>query len=104
MIDPGHQRRGIGKQLLEAMMSKIEQDSLPAFIVSSRESHRLYLQLGFVDVAHRSIDNEAWAKELCRVEQQAGIAQHANLPAQYQGITEDEHLMVRWPKGENTCK
>lgn len=99
MIDPSHQRQGIGKQLMEAAISAADRVSIPTFIVSSRESHSLYLRLGFKDLASRVIDNEAWAKEVCRVEQESGQSQFADLQTKYFGITEKEHLMVRWPIG-----
>jgi predicted N-acetyltransferase YhbS len=95
MVDPAHQRQGIGKRLMKAVLRQVEQDSLPTYIVSSRESHDLYLQLGFRSLAYRRIDNEAWAKQVYSIEVEAGKPTNPELAAQYRGIAEDEHLMVK---------
>lgn len=97
MVSPSHQRRGIGKLLLGEVLSTADHKSFPTFIVSSRESHNLYLKLGFQDLAYRHIDNGTWAKEVYRIEQQLGNSACDELPKKYSGVVEDEHLMVRWP-------
>ncbi|KAK2608838.1 hypothetical protein QQS21_002551 [Conoideocrella luteorostrata] len=95
MVDSSFQRRGIGRLLLQAALSATTQHSIPTYIVSSRDSHGLYRQLGFQDLASRRIDNEAWVDELIKLERSLGIPGDYNLLQTYRGVVEDESLMMR---------
>ena len=83
--------------LLQRVVDVSMRDALPIFLVSSRESHNLYLKVGFEDLASRKIDNGEWAKMACDVERQSGLVVNADLAQTYSGVTEEEHLMFLQP-------
>jgi predicted N-acetyltransferase YhbS len=97
MIDPSHQRKGIGRNLLQIVVDLSETEAIPAVIVSSRESHPLYSKLGFQDVKVWKIDDGYWAKEIEQTEKELGISGSEGIAAQCAGLTEEEALMIRWP-------
>lgn len=95
MIDPAHQRRGIGNKLLSTVLQKADEEGLPASLTSSVESHGLYLKLGFEDVEEFNIDNGDWMRQVRECEIQNGLPPSDDLVEMYDGVTETEHVMVR---------
>lgn len=98
MIDPAHQRKGIGGQLLAIVTALADAEGLPAFIMSSEESHGLYLKAGFKDLGTWTIDNGHWAAEIVKLESGLGIQGNEGLAEKYRGTMEVEAYMVRSPK------
>src|SRR5687767_2686095 len=68
MVDPAHQRRGIGALLLSQATSWADEQGVPTFIVSSRESYGLYAKSGFETLGKWTIDNGRLAKEVVQLE------------------------------------
>lgn len=80
------------------MLAKTDAEGIPAFLFSGRESHGLYTKLGFKTLASWTIDNGHWAKEIEQHEQTLGMTGNLGLAKQFEGVTEDESLMVRQPE------
>ena len=97
MILPTHQRRGIGGQLLRAVTDQGDKEGIPTLIVSSAESHGLYLKLGFEDLGQWTIDNGAWAKKIQEKERSLGMEVTNDLADKYEGAEEVECVMIRRP-------
>jgi ribosomal protein S18 acetylase RimI-like enzyme len=97
MIDPNHQRRGIGRKLLQKAIDVSEAEAIPAILVSSRESHPLYSSLGFQDQKVWTNDNEYWAREIEQREKELGITGCEGITEDCAGLTEEEALMIRLP-------
>lgn len=98
MIDPAHQRRGVGKKLLETLTSQSDADGLPTALISSAEAYGLYKKLGFEDQGQFPIDNGHWAKLMTEHEKSLGITGNEGLGQKFEGMKEVENLMVRWPR------
>lgn len=96
MIDPAHQRRGIGGQLLGAVLQRSDAEGMPTFLVSSAESRGLYGRMGFASLGTWRIDNEAWARRIAETERGLGIAGGEGLEEAFRGVGEVEDVMVRW--------
>jgi GNAT superfamily N-acetyltransferase len=97
MINPAHQRRGIGAKLLSAVLAKSDAEKLPTFLTSSMEAHPLYTKLGFVDFGPDfRIDNEDWARRIMELEEQLGVDESRRLKDRCVGLYEVENCMVRW--------
>jgi predicted N-acetyltransferase YhbS len=96
MVDPAHQRKGIGRQLLAAVVARSDAAGLPTFIMSSKEANQLYLRLGFEELGTAEIDNEYWAKEIVAHERALGIEGNEGLADMYEGKMEVERSLVRW--------
>ncbi|KAH8695505.1 acyl-CoA N-acyltransferase [Talaromyces proteolyticus] len=97
MIDPAHQRKGIGQRLLSAVLAKSDAEGIPTFLTASAESHALYEKLGFVDIGPAfRIDNEAWAREVLMRESVLGMEVNTKLEEQCRELSEVENCMVRW--------
>jgi ribosomal protein S18 acetylase RimI-like enzyme len=97
MINPNHQRKGIGRKLLQTAIDVSEAEAIPAILVSSRESHPLYSSLGFEDQKVWTNDNEYWAREIEQREKDLGITGCEGITEECAGLTEEEALMIRWP-------
>ncbi|KAL2211355.1 acyl-CoA N-acyltransferase [Sarocladium strictum] len=97
MINPNHQRKGIGRKLLQTAIDVSEAEAFPAILVSSRESHPLYSSLGFEDQKVWTNDNEYWAREIEQREKDLGITGCEGITEECAGLTEEEALMIRWP-------
>ena len=57
-VDPKHQKRGLGKRIVAALVDHLYQTALPGAYVSliaDGEAHRLYSLYGFKPTAPRSI-------------------------------------------------
>ncbi|WYZ38255.1 hypothetical protein EsH8_III_000169 [Colletotrichum jinshuiense] len=96
MVDPEHQRKGIGAKLLQTVIDISNAENMPTFLVASAEGHGLYKKLGFEDLGTWIIDNDHWSKEIVRHEKQLGIAGNERLIDQYDGTQEVERYMMRW--------
>lgn len=97
MINPAHQRRGIGAKLLSTVLAKSDAEHLPSFLTSSAEAHPLYSKLGFVDFGPDfKIDNEGWARRIMEVEEEHGVDESKRLRDPCTGLFEVENCMVRW--------
>ncbi|TDZ65210.1 hypothetical protein CTRI78_v003504 [Colletotrichum trifolii] len=95
MVDPQHQRKGIGAKLLEAVVDFSDAKSLPTFLVSSAEGHGLYERLDFRDVGSWTIDNGFWAKEIVQIEHHLGLKGNEGLAERFEGVSEVEIQMIR---------
>ncbi|KAH8901137.1 acyl-CoA N-acyltransferase [Thozetella sp. PMI_491] len=96
MVDPNHQRKGIGKKLLGYVVAKSDADGIPTFLVASAEAHHLYGKLGFEDLGTFRIDNGFWAKEIVQHENELGITGNEGLDERFKDVEEVERYMVRW--------
>ncbi|EEA22467.1 hypothetical protein EYB25_005260 [Talaromyces marneffei] len=103
MINPAHQRRGIGAKLLSAVLAKSDAEKLPTFLTSSAEAHPLYMKLGFVDFGPDfRIDNEGWARRIMELDEELGVDENRRLRDKCLGLFEVENCMVRWAKQIDT--
>lgn len=59
-VDPDHQNKGIGAQLLKHCTGIADEANIPSWLVAFPGSHSLYLRHGFVDVDHRDNDLNKW--------------------------------------------
>ncbi|KAI1261774.1 acyl-CoA N-acyltransferase [Xylariaceae sp. FL1019] len=59
-VDPDHQNRGIGKQILEYCLQRADEAARSTWLVAFPGSHSLYLRHGFVDVDYKDTDLNAW--------------------------------------------
>ncbi|KND87265.1 hypothetical protein TOPH_08117 [Tolypocladium ophioglossoides CBS 100239] len=98
MVDPSHQRKGIGGQLLRAVTNKADAGGVPSLLVASAEAHGLYLRLGFEVLGVWAIDNGYWSGEVVRHERELGIGGNEGLDERFEGMKEEEAYMVRWPR------
>lgn len=98
MVDPNHQRKGIGKKLLAPVMAESDAAGLPTFIVSSIAAHVLYTKMGFESLETFPIDNAYWANEIVKREQDLGITGNEGLVKKFEDLEEADTCMVRWPK------
>ncbi|KAL7788935.1 acyl-CoA N-acyltransferase [Trichoderma ceciliae] len=98
MIEPDHQRKGIGGKLLGAVLERSDKERLPAFLVSSAESRGLYGRMGFESLGTWRIDNGDWAARIAEVERGLGIRGNEGLEDKFRGLAEVEDAMIRWPK------
>lgn len=99
MINPAHQRRGIGAKLLSSVLAKSDAEKLPSFLTSSAEAHPLYTRLGFVDFGPDfRIDNEGWARRIMELEEKLAVDESSRLGDPCIGLFEVENCMVRWAK------
>ncbi|GKT41227.1 uncharacterized protein ColSpa_01408 [Colletotrichum spaethianum] len=101
MVDPEHQRKGIGAKLLQTVIDISDAERLPTFLVASAEGYCLYRRLEFEDLGTWTIDNDHWSKEIFRHEQKLGIAGNEQLIEQYRGTKEIERYMMRWMREEH---
>ncbi len=99
MVHPNHQRKGVGALLLKSAIAVSDMEVIPTFLVSSAEAISLYRKLGFQELGTWAIDNEAWARRIVAHGRDLGIPGNEHLEEQYQGISEVERYMVRWPEG-----
>ncbi len=97
MVHPQHQRKGVGRRLLESAVAASDEANIPAFLVSSAEALTLYTSLGFQQLGTWSIDNEDWARRIAANERELGIAGNEHLEEQFRGVSEVERYMVRRP-------
>ena len=98
MVEPRHQRKGIGRKLLQKVIDVSQEEAIPAFIVSSRESYPLYRSFDFQERKMGTIDNEFWAREIEEREKALGLHGCEGLTEACAGLTEEEAFMVRWPE------
>jgi N-acetylglutamate synthase-like GNAT family acetyltransferase len=98
MVDPNHQKKGIGTKLLADVVAKSDEERIPTYIVSSFESHGLYAKLGFEDLEEFPIDNEYWARQIEETELGLGITDSKGLAEKCQGMREVDTGMIRWPR------
>ncbi|KAF6834463.1 hypothetical protein CPLU01_04928 [Colletotrichum plurivorum] len=54
--DPAHQRRGVGRQLIEWGLDEAARVGFPAYLVASPDGYPLYVKCGFVDVEEVRMD------------------------------------------------
>ena len=47
---PGERGRGYGKELVEAMLAKLDQEGVASLMLATRDAHSLYRKAGFEDV------------------------------------------------------
>lgn len=98
MVEPVHQRKGVGAKLLSIVLERSDAERKPSFLVASAEAHALYSKLGFVDLGVFKIDNEAWSREVLDLEQKLGINADQKFEEECKGLYEVERYMVRWAK------
>ena len=98
MVHPSHQKQGVGAKLLADVVARSDEERIPAYIVSSLESHGLYAKLGFEDLKEFPIDNEYWARRIEETESELGITANKGLAEKCRGIKEVDTGMVRWPR------
>ncbi|KAL7942874.1 acyl-CoA N-acyltransferase [Trichoderma barbatum] len=99
MIDPDHQRKGIGGKLLAAVLERSDKEKVPTFLMSSAESRGLYGKMGFEILGTWRIDNGDWARRVVEVERELRITGNEGLEDKFRGVGEIEDVMVRWVKG-----
>ena len=99
MIDPAHQRRGIGGKLLGAAVAHSDAQGLPTFIVASDAALALYRRHDFEALRAWEIDNGYWAGELVRRQRELGMEEDEDLVRQFEGKREVDTAMIRWPRG-----
>lgn len=56
VVDPKHQRRGVGVKMMTWGMQEAVRLGIPAYLESSVPGHRLYQKVGFKDVEERRVD------------------------------------------------
>ncbi|MCS0659604.1 GNAT family N-acetyltransferase [Massilia terrae] len=64
---PSYRGRGYGKELVEAMLAKLDHEEVPALMLATQDAHSLYRQFGFEPV-------EGSVKLMRRVRKQTGTA------------------------------
>ena len=101
MIDPAHQRLGIGGKLLAAAVAHSDAQGLPTFIVASDTALALYRRHGFEALRAWEIDNGHWARELVRRQRELGMEEDKGLVRQFEGKREVDTAMIRWPRGKS---
>ncbi len=47
---PGYRGHGYGKQLVKAMLARLDQEDVPALLLATQDAHTLYRQFGFEPV------------------------------------------------------
>ncbi|KAM0266554.1 hypothetical protein ACHAPA_006801 [Fusarium lateritium] len=98
MVDPQHQRKGIGGYLLKSVTDKADAINAPTIIVSSVEGHGLYSKHGFESLGTWEIDNEAWAHKIVEHEKSIGYTDGViDLEDKCRGMRESEDSMIRQP-------
>ncbi|KAM0250104.1 hypothetical protein ACHAP5_002421 [Fusarium lateritium] len=98
MVDPQHQRKGIGGYLLKSVTDKADAINAPTLIVSSVEGHGLYSKHGFESLGTWEIDNEAWAHKIVEHEKSIGYTDGViDLEDKCRGMRESEDSMIRQP-------
>lgn len=95
MIDPAHQRKGVGRKLMEAILAESDAAGLSTMLLSSRESYPLYRKLGFEELGKWTIANEYFAEEIVKIEAEQGITSDPELVENTRGIREEEAYMIR---------
>lgn len=60
VVDPGYQRKGIGKMLMQWGLDRAEKDGQDVCLSSSTAGLSLYLKLGFVALASKDILGDEW--------------------------------------------
>lgn len=95
MVDPSHQRKGIGAKLLQTVVEASDEVRVPTFLVASAEGYGLYKRLGFEDLGTWTIDDDFWSKEIVEHEKKLGISGNEKLAEQYEGVEEVERYMIR---------
>ncbi|KAK1670993.1 acyl-CoA N-acyltransferase [Colletotrichum godetiae] len=96
MVDPNHQRKGIGASLLKAVIDISDDEKIPTFLVASAEGYGLYKKLGFEDLGTWTIDNDYWSEKIVQHENELGIVGNEGLAETYRGTHEVEKYMMRW--------
>ncbi|KAF6805534.1 hypothetical protein CMUS01_14596 [Colletotrichum musicola] len=99
MVDPDHQRKGIGAKLLRMVVKTSDEQKVPTFLVASAEGYGLYKRLGFEDLGTWTIDDDFWSKEIVEHERKLGISGNEKLAEQYEGVREIERYMIRECRG-----
>lgn len=106
MIDPAHQRRGIGSKLVKTVLAVADEAGIATHLVSSAESRSMYAKVGgFESLKSWTVDNGYWAREVARLERELGIfnvgneGEEGELERAFEGVTEVEDCMVRQPRG-----
>jgi ribosomal protein S18 acetylase RimI-like enzyme len=64
-VDPAHQRQGLGKAVMAALMRQLDQlapAEVYVSLIADGEAHLLYAQFGFVPTAPASIGMAQWVK------------------------------------------
>ncbi|KZL79791.1 gnat family acetyltransferase [Colletotrichum incanum] len=100
MVDPKHQKKGVGAKLLQTIIEISDAERIPTFLVASAEGYNLYKRLGFQDLGTWTIDNDYWSKKIVQHEQKLGIVGNERLIEQYRGVNEVERYMMRWRREE----
>ncbi|KAF6807156.1 hypothetical protein CSOJ01_08344 [Colletotrichum sojae] len=95
MVDPDHQRKGIGAKLLRTVVEASDDQKVPTFLMASAEGYGLYKRLGFEDLGTWTIDDDFWSKEIVQHERKLGISGNEKLAEQYEGVREIERYMIR---------
>ncbi|KAL7953104.1 acyl-CoA N-acyltransferase [Trichoderma compactum] len=97
MVDPEYQRKGIGGELLGAVLERSDGERVPTFLMSSAESRGLYGKMGFEILGTWRIDNEQWAGRVVDAERGLGIVgrEGRGLEEEFRGVGEVEDVMVR---------
>ncbi|KAI5461550.1 acyl-CoA N-acyltransferase [Mariannaea sp. PMI_226] len=95
MVHPDHQRKGVGRQLLQRVIDQADANGVPTYLVSSAEAHRLYASMGFSDLGTWPIDNGYWAREIVRESRDAGAEVDEDLVRKFDGVKEVEECMIR---------
>lgn len=98
MVDPVHQRKGVGAKLLSTVLERSDAEGRPTFLVASAEAHALYSRLGFVDLGVFEIDNEAWSREVLDLERKLCMDVDKSFEEECKGLYEVERYMVRRAK------
>lgn len=94
MVHPNYQRHGVGKSLLSTVLALAAEQKLDTFLVSSIESHRMFLDSGFQDVGTCwKIDNGYWMREIQRAEGEGSA--NEMLVRKFEGVWEIECLMKK---------
>lgn len=97
MVDPNHQRKGIGRALLASVIQEADRLGIDTYIISSREAHGLYEELGFETLRTWILDNGFWAKEIEKHEEELGM-EGQGLATKFDGVQEVESCMIRRAK------
>jgi GNAT superfamily N-acetyltransferase len=100
MVDPAHQRKGIGAKLLATVLEKSDAENVPTFLVASTDAHGLYKRLGFVELGEFKSDNEQWSREIINTEQRLGVSTDIDFEKACKGLNEVDRCMIRWARRE----
>ena len=95
-----HQRKGIGKLLLNKCIEVAEAKRVPAFLVASSQGHSMYLKAGFEGILRKEEHIDYWAQRIKDREIEKNVWEEREAERRKQNLSLDEDLSgsvdVQW--------